>query len=619
MQHCAVVDFETEAIRSRPDYPPRPVGVALKEPGQKPRYLAWGHIAGGNNTTLAQARAELKALWRGAGKVPLLLHNGKFDLEVAATHLGLPLPPWHDWHDTLFLAYLENPHAQNLELKALAAEHLSLPPTERDDLHKWIVDNVPEAKKKKKRLGEYYSLAPAGLVGRYAVGDVVRTEKLARKLWGAGVQMAAAYERERRLTPILIENERKGIRVDTRALAADDEKYTRLLSQCDDAIREILGAPDLNVDSDPQLAAAIDAADLARTWKMTKQGKRSISRKALDLADSHLTALLRYRGAVSTCLTTFVRPWLLVAQRTDGTVYTNWNQVRQPADGVRKGGTRTGRLSSSPNFQNVPKEFRPIAGLEGVPAPPMMRRYIVPPDKRSVIIHRDYNQQELRICGHFEKGALFEFYQTTPRGDIHTKVQTSINDNLRAFGTALQIDRGVAKVYDFGMLYGMGIAALAAQAGIDEDTARKIRRAHTQLLPEVGDLNADLKRMGAAGEPIFTWGGRRYHCEPPAFSEKFQREMTFEYKLLNYLIQGSAADCTKEAIVRYHADPKRRGQFLLTVHDELDGYAEASALRHEMAVLRANMESIEFDLPMLSDAKWSNKSWGEMQAFKEEQ
>jgi DNA polymerase I-like protein with 3'-5' exonuclease and polymerase domains len=604
------IDFETQPIRARPNYPPVPVGAAI-DYGDSQHYLAWGHVAG-NNTTFERVKRELRAVWEHAGQRPLLFHNGKFDLEVANVHFGLPLPAWHNWHDTLFMAYLADPHARDLGLKPLAQQLLGINPKEQTELQRWMAEHIPAVKKKPSSWGEHMQAAPGTVAARYAIGDVTRTRKLAKKLWPDVLAMQAAYERERRLVPILIRNEREGIQVNVPALARDVSKYSALLEQCDDAIREVLGVPELNVDSDKQLAMAIEAADLARSWQLTPKGRRSTSRKALDLSDTHLTALLNYHGALSTCLSTFMRPWLLTAQESDGRIFTNWNQVRQPGDG---GGTRTGRLSSSPNFQNVPKAFKPIMGLENCPPLPSMRKYIMPDDKGSVILHRDYNQQELRIAAHFEKGRLFEMYQQNSRTDVHAEVQKHINDVLATLGLQ-PIDRSIAKVYDFGMLYGMGIPALAGKAGVEPDFARDIRRAHMQMLPDIKELDDDLKSIGASGEAIFTWGGRRYYCEPPAYSKKYQREMTFGYKLLNYLIQGSGADCTKEAIIRYD-DARKYGRFLLTVHDESNIGCEKGAAKEEMAVLKKAMESVEFDLPMLSDGKWSSKSWGDLEEFKE--
>jgi len=88
--------------------------------------------------------------------------------------------------------------------------------------------------------------------------------------------------------------------------------------------------------------------------------------------------------------------------------------------------------------------------------------------------------------------------------------------------------------------------------------------------------------------------------------------MTYEYKLLNYLVQGSAADITKEAILRYHRHPKRTGRFLVTVYDEINVSAKKAA--HEMEILRQCMEGIELDVLLLSDGK-TGPNWGTLTKF----
>jgi DNA polymerase I-like protein with 3'-5' exonuclease and polymerase domains len=92
--------------------------------------------------------------------------------------------------------------------------------------------------------------------------------------------------------------------------------------------------------------------------------------------------------------------------------------------------------------------------------------------------------------------------------------------------------------------------------------------------------------------------------------------MTYEYKLLNYLIQGSAADVTKEAILRYHRHPKKQGRFLITVYDEINVSAERGWHDQEMAVLKEAMESIECDVPMLTDAK-IGPNWATLKRYED--
>lgn len=624
-----VVDFETEAIQSRPTYPPKPVGVAIDEPGHDPIYLAWGHPEG-NNCSKADALKRLKPIWADArrdGGRPIAMHHAKFDLDVAETHLGLKLPPASGFEDTMFELFLEDPHSTTLALKPAAEKHLNLKPVERDAVRGWLIEHGIVSKQLKAKWGAFICQAPGTVVGRYAIGDVVRTGKLHRKLHKRVLVdrgMRAPYEREKLLLPILLAAERVGIPVDLRKLRADTKGYTEVLERADGLIRKLLKAPDLNVDENVQLGDALDRSRYVDrgAWLYTKpskahpSGQRSTAKASIDAAVTHagLRNLLRYRAALATCLRTFMGPWLAQAEATGGIVHTTWNQVRQYSEGGDPTGARSGRLSSSPNFQNVP--VRLFIDLEGHPLPiptgfpelPKMRAYFIPP-RGEAWLKRDYSQQEFRILGHYEDGELLREYLATPTMDVHDRATELINDMLAAnFG------RRQVKDIGFGLLYGMGIPKLAKKAGVDLAAARKLKRAYLSVFPGLKDLIDGLKDCAKTDEPMVTWGGRQYYCEEPRMVEGELR--TFEYKMLNYLIQGSAADCTKEALIRYDA-MRKHGTFRLTVHDEINVTTAKGTWQSEMKILRDAMASVEFDVPMLSDGSWSPRAWGEAKDIKE--
>ena len=619
-----VVDFETFAIEPRPHYPPVPVGVAIYGQGigsGKPVYYAWGHPTQ-NNSSKQDAVRALKKVW--ADPRPKLFHNAKFDLDVAETHLGLPWLDWRQVHDTLFLLFLANPHRSQLSLKPAALEELGIPPTERDEVRDWVLANVPEAKAKPKSWGAFIARAPGDLVGRYAKGDTTRPLGLYEKLYPLILRdgMDAAYDRERRLLRPLVVNERRGIQVDAKRIARDVEVYGTAVDRADALIRKKLGVSDLDVGSSPQLADALEDAEVVTEWVRTAKGNRSTSKKNIEsaIADKALFQLLVYRGAMSTYRSTFMLPWLRTATETGGRIHTNWNQVRQDyhAGGGRNVGTRSGRLSSTPNFQNVPKIYEESELAEklegfnfekhGLPPVPSVRAYIKP-SKGCVLLDRDYAQQELRILAHFEDGVLLKAYLEDPKLDQHEFARTLINRMLnRSF------KRKPIKNTGFGLIYGMGVGKLARQINEPVEVAKQVSEAYITIFPGLKTLIKELKDRARSNRPLRTWGGRLYYVEEPKIIAG--RLRSFEYKLLNYLIQGSAADCTKEAIIRHHEAPAD-GELLLTAHDELLVEAPVKLEKPAMIALKSAMESIEFDLPMLSDGKRSMKNWGELTAYKE--
>lgn len=645
MPRFATLDFESQAIQRRPEYPPRPVGFSLILPGQrKSKYWSWGHPTA-NNCGFEEARAELQKVWDSG--VDILCHNQKFDLDLATTHMKLPMLPWQRLHDSMFLLFLDNPHSPTLALKPSADRLLGMAPTERDEVKDWIEANVPEMQRgwspgvdrwgkkiDKPKWGAYICRAPGDLVGRYADGDVVRTKALFEHLYPSIIErgMGEAYDRERRLLPILLRNEREGIRADLDGMVEEHRALTKGIDTADAWLRKRLNAPGMNVDSDAEVAKALDVSGVVTDWALTATGKKSTSKKTMTVdkfTDPKVAQVLGYRNRARTCLSVFLENWIDMADHgSDPRVFTNWNQVKASGNSG-DAGAKTGRLSSNPNFQNVPTEWDGRDGyvhpkfLRSLHQLPLMRQFLLP-DVGQVWGKRDYSQQEYRITAHFEGDALFNAYTTHPKTDMHTFVQQQIFQV-----TGVMLDRKVVKTLNFGMLYGMGLAVLAERLGVTIEEARKIKNSWLRSLPGVKALDQQIKSIGKAGDPIMTWGGRIYLPEPPREIDGVLR--TFEYRMLNYLVQGSAADCTKEAWIRYDAE-RKDGRVLLTVHDELDFSVPQKALKSEMRILQNCMGSVgvgigeqfdaeaesRFTVPMLSDGAVGVVNWGYLAKWDDE-
>lgn len=627
-----VVDFETEAIQPRPVYPPRPVSVAVLEAGATaPVFVPWGH-PGDRSGEQVKAAKLLKRLWRSG--TPILCHNAKFDLDVGETFLELGWPRG-GFHDTELLAFLHDPHSRSLSLKPLAEKLLHIKPTEQDHLKDWLQEHVKEARGK--GWGAYISRAPSNLVGPYAVGDVTRTKRLFKFLWREVITlggMEKAYDRECRLLPVLLRMERRGIPVWVDKMAKDLMAHEADLETLDAWVRRRLKAPTLDIDSGTELADALDQAGLVEAWIETAKGNRSTAAENLIkvVKDTQLVTVLGHRAKVANGVRTFLRPWRDMAAQ-DGLIYTNWNQVRH-ADERNGGlaGTRSGRLSSTPNLQNVKRDRheveRLIASLRrqlnlGAPFP---KDYVKPRRRGGALLQRDYSQQELRILAYFEQGPLRQAYLENPRVDLHEHARVMINNMLNT-----NYDRKPIKNTSFGILYGMGIALLAERLGLDITTSKKLKQAYLEIYPGLRQLIKNLKAAADDGLPIWTWGGRRYFVEPPLTKEVEVRRFgsseselitkvvrSFEYKLLNYLIQGSAADNSKDSLILL--DKECDAELLLTVHDEflldLDDRREAPKVMKQFNRLLA---AVDFDgIEMLSDGKFSTISWGAMKEWDDE-
>lgn len=636
-RNLVTIDYETESIRPRPSYPPEPVGVAVHAHGTPPRYLAWGHPEG-NNCTRGEA-LELLHQVHADERAEVLYHNAAFDLSVSVERLGLPMLPWHRVHDTMFLLFLHDPHAPSMGLKDSAERYLNWPPEEQDAVHDWIYahraeilarfgqegDKITRAKSGSNSPGAWISKAPGGLVGRYAVGDVLRTRALFDHLHPLIVAqgMEEAYDRERRLLPILMESERIGLRVDLEALERDLPAYEAALWRVEMEMRDYLSAPGLSFDNDRDVAAVFQERGAVRedAWKQTaKSGELSVSKDNLPpeaFVDPLLASAFGYRNRLVTCLKMFMRPWLEKGSANGGYINPKWNQVLGD-----RGGARTGRPSmTDPNLLNVSKSFEDRSDGYvhpeplGLPRLPLVRKYVLP-DEGHVFLHRDFKQQEVRIFAHFESGDLYDAYRADPLLNPHKWLAAEIE---RVTGKVLEHTR--VKNVTFSRLYGGGEGAVMWQARCSSRAeAKELIAFHDRALPGRRILSEEILRLVRRGEPIRTWGGRLYHVEPPGFSKKYARHMTYEYKLINYLVQGSAADATKEALCRWHYgrdhfDLTSGGaRFLLTVYDEIDVSAPVESALQDMAYLRNVMNGIELDVPLLSDGKMG-PNWGTLEKW----
>ncbi len=622
----ASVDFETKGIEKRPDYPPVPVGVAIKR-GASNRYLAWGHPCE-NNCTKAKARRELRDIYK-TDKV--VFHNSAFDIDVGETHLGLPFP--NDFEDTLFLGYLRDPRQRSLALKPMADQWLDMPPDEQTKLKDWILDNIPEARRKPTQWGAYIADAPGKLVGKYAIGDTLRTYKLF-KLFLAYVtefEMLDAYQVEKDLVKIKFSMERHGIQTADKRLKRDLPKWIAAHEAARASIfRKLKITPAyerdcpkgfFNLNSGEQLANAIENAGLTEYWIYTDKGNRSTSLENLRevVTDKYFLKMFGIYATLEKYITGFLGPWIETGDKDGhGRIYPTFNQVRNDHKygGGSGSGTKTGRPSvSNPNFNNIPANAEDSKNAETLADVTKfvkqhglnfigLRDYITP-SPGNYLITRDYQQQELRVLAHYEDGDLMQAFLDNPTLDIHKAVRAEIYDL-----TGYQLTRKAVKKIAFGILYGFGLDTLADELDVTRDEAKKLKAAYMRTLPGVGDLQKELKAAARNDDFIRTAGGRIYYCEDARFIDG--RLQTYDYKMLNLLIQGTSADITKRAMIRAHGELK--GQMIIQLYDEI--IVDTPDRKHDMRVLRETMENaLTLDVQLPTEGEYSKVSWGRMRAY----
>jgi DNA polymerase-1 len=594
-------DFETFGIEGNPIYnPPTPVGVSIKFDDRPSRYYSWGHPTANNCTREQGYDALHTALKRDK---EWLAHNAPFESAILRKYWKITKGNPLNFHDTQYLIFLHDPYAYSFSLKPSAERILDWPPEEQDELRRWILHNVPEAKESD--WGAYICRAPGDLVGRYACGDTDRTYALFQHLHPQIVErgMEQAYQREQELAPILSASSVRGVRVDMETLHADIAKYSAAQKVSDEYIFSQLGEFDLAKDA--ELAAALDRADQITEWVLTPTGRRSVARRNLvgRVRDPLLLEHLAYRGVLETCLGTFAKPWLAQAQRERGRVHPQWNQVRgdKGQDGDISG-TRTGRMScKQPNLQNPPNDFEDLIIPEGQPPMMHMRQYLLP-EEGHIWLKRDFSAQEMRIMAHFAEGKLYEAFHQDPSTDPHEAVRLIILEH-----TGINLSRKYTKITGFGIMYGRGIPNLSAALGVDVIQGAATRNAYYAALPEIRTLSDQCRACGTRGVPIVTWGGREYYREP-------NPDRNLSYKLLNYLIQGSAADQTKQSMIDWDHTRGKNDLLIAAVHDEINISALEEDRVEAMDLLKQAMDAPRFDVPFRSEG-YIGPNWADLEDY----
>ena len=608
------LDFETRPIEDhRP--PPLPVGVALRWPDGRSEYLAWGH-RDGNNCTKAHATNVLHDIFKGDEAI--LMHNAKFDLSVAVHHFKVPMPNWLRLHDTQFLLVLTDPYQKNISLKPSAERLLGLKPEEQDAVYDWVWANCQkEIIERAQRVGctreqackALIWLAPVGIVGPYAIGDVVRThalfEKLHEQVYIDGA--SAAYDLERRILPWLTKLQLRGMRINKPDLERQIEILTK--AQQDAAFR-IFEKMNSFVDlASPSLARSLSKDGHVSGLAKTEKGNVSTSKDSLAGAtfkDPELRELITYWRGVSYILSNSLGPW--AATGDANRIYTDWHQTRG-MDGAEANGARTLRFSAA-WFMNIANErklkYELLPDLPKIPSP---RKFILPLEGYDKIICRDWSQQEFRVAAHFADGELMQAYCKNPWLDIHDKVVADLS--LLGY----EYPRKQVKVFDLAILYGMGIVKTATKAKVTEAEAKMIRGLIKGSVPDLMQLVVDVKHAEKTNGFVRTWKGAKLAKEA---SKTIYRNgeainLDFGYKLPNHLIQRTAAEMMKEAMAVWHEDGyAETWPWALSVHDENNVYSTDADVAEGSRELDAVMRIPGgFDVPMASDLA-IGPDWGSL-------
>ncbi len=473
-------------------------------------------------------------------------------------------------------------------------------------------------------------LLPPKYVGPYAMVDSLRTAAVfqeQRKVLDAE-GLNQIFDLETDLVPIVLQMRLRGIRVDLEAAERTAQELTTSIDKFSMEIRKLVGF-DPNIDSGLDLVKAYEEFNRKNINKVeiryTNLGNPSFNKEWLNDQDDELSLAVSKKRKLQTLRDDFVRGDIL-GEQINGRVHCRWNQLRQD-----DAGTRSGRMSSTnPNLQQSPARWDFDFWGDDVPNWAERIRELFVPDIGKLFLKGDFSGQEPRFLVHFAglcnlPGAAeaVETFRKNPLTDYHAFATEVCNRHSNRNFKRKQI-----KGINLGVMYSMGVKKLCRMLKVSENTGKEILTDYHAALPFVRGLTNKVMTVAQERGFIRTILGRKRRFDtwepvperreeigsvrrglPLDQAEKawpgrrLQRFGT--HKAGNSLIQGSAGDQTKKAMVDLYKEHKIVPS--LQVHDELGGSVldvfEGRIYKHTME------HAVELLIPVVCDTK-IGPSWG---------
>lgn len=603
-------DFETSGLQWFRDDVSCGIALAgLDESGQVQNfYTPYRHRTGEIQLDLARISPAIKKLL-GNERTVKVAHNLKFDEHFARKENWQVCGPRYD---SMIAARLYDEN-RPLALKVRAKEDLG-----RDDADEWERKVAVEVGKLGRihRLGKKdylacwgYSQVAIPILGTYACFDTEFAMQLMNLYERAKISRSypRVWATEMQLIEVLTDMEVMGLPIDVDYLGNLRDSLEGILVAGGLEIERLLGRR-INLRADDELRDLLINYLGCQLTKLTGKKAVSVDREVLEsFKDRHpvIPLIMKWRDAekIRSTYTTSI------LQRLDA------NDVLH-AD-FQQTGTNSGRLSCrQPNFQNQPTDDDDRAvefsgrGLEhGGIDPWSIRRAFVNRGKGWVRLFFDYGQAELRVLAFYSQDpVMIDNYMRG--GDIHERT------SLEVFGSKEKKHRRIAKVINFGIPYGISEVGLSRQAKIPYGDAEKFMATFFKRYAGVASFRkkfwGQVRREGCVFQNIF---GRPRRLPDLASSDEFRRGRA-ERQAVATLIQGTAAELTKESLVRVWRRIKAEGLpawLVNTVHDEIQVDCHADALVSVCRVMQEEMARFpEFDpVPIVVDGEYTTKSWAD--------
>ena len=562
------------------------VGVAVATAGWS-GYLPIKHQAGGNLDKVLVMNWLQKQVNTPSDKI---FHNALYDVGWLKRE-GIEIQG--KIQDTMIAAPLINENRNRYSLDSLGAEYCGEQKDEtllRQAANEWGVNPKSEMWK-----------LPSKYVGAYAEQDAVLTLKLWNelKILLEKQTLDSIYQLESELLPLLLQMRWQGILIDQGKAEQTADKLEQKEKETLKQIKRLCGV-DVEIWASGSVSKAFDKLSL--TYPRThKTNAPSFTAQWLENHKHELPRAIVRARKLNKVRTTFIGK-MIFEHLHNGRIHGQLHPLRSD-----NGGTVTGRFSySTPNLQQVPVRDPELGQL--------VRELFIPDDDKLWGVF-DYNQQEPRLTVHYasltkQLGAekAVSEYQNE-RADFHQIVADMAN-----------IDRKKAKMINLGLSYGMGKQKLTMSLGISEVEAEQLFAQYHKRVPFIRGLtNACMRKASNKGH-VTTLLGRKCRFNlyepqntrgiPLPYNQAVAKWGTegliraYTYKALNRVIQGSAADMTKKAML----DLWKEGYVpYVQVHDELD---IAVSTKKEIEQIKEIMENcVKLQVPNVVDIE-IGESWG---------
>tara|TARA_R100001510_G_scaffold30032_1_gene26721 strand:- start:10395 stop:12266 length:1872 start_codon:yes stop_codon:yes gene_type:complete len=526
------------------------IGFAVATEGWQ-GYYPFGHFGGGN-----LIKEQVMRYMHDVCSLPCtkIFHNAQYDVGWLQAY-GIDVKG--EIIDTMVAGALIDENRYTYKLNALAKDYIGELKAETDLIEAAKAHGVDPKM-------EMWKL-PAEHVGYYAEQDARLTYLLWQRFKHEIRQqnLETIWELEKNLLPILIRMRKQGIRVNVEKaeqLQVDfSKKEKALLSN----IKKLVGK-DVDIWAARQIGFAFDKLGIDYP-KTPKTGEPSFTQNWLMNSKQEISKLIVEAREINKFHNTFLNS--IMKYEHKGRIHGEINQLRSDS-----GGTVSGRLSmSNPNLQQLParnKDFGPLI------------RGLFLPEEGHKWGSFDYSQQEPRLVVHYA-ASIGEGYEGSQElVEAYTNADADFHQTV---ADLVGIDRKQAKTIGLGLMYGMGKNKLANMLGVSFDEAKELINKYNKRAPFVKMLSDRCMQKANSEGVIRTKLGRKCRFEmwePKDFGvhtpERFENasakygssniKRAFTYKALNRLIQGSAADQTKQAVVECH---KNGFTPILQIHDEL--------------------------------------------------